>query len=181
MIVWITGISGVGKTTLCEALFRLLKPHLPELVVLDGDIIREIFGQELSYCETDRVKQIKRIQAIARELDRQGLVVIVAALYAHPDLLRWNKENFSGYFEVYLDAPLALVKSRDPKGLYAKTERGDMPHVVGVDIPWHAPTDFDLRIDASHAPAPDELALEVLQAIPQLAGALRVGSKEAAE
>lgn len=181
MIVWITGLSGAGKTSLCEALYRRLKPRLPELVVLDGDVIRGMFGHELSHCEADRVKQIKRIQAIARELDRQGLVVIVAALYAHPDLLRWNRENFSGYFEVYLDAPLALVKSRDPKGLYAKAERGDMPHVVGVDIPWHAPTEFDLRIDASDAPPPDEMALEVLLAIPRLAGALGAESREAAE
>ena len=147
MIIWITGISGAGKTTLCEALRRLLKPRLPELVLLDGDVIRDIFGNDLGFAEPDRMRQIRRIQSIALELDRQGLVVLVAALYAHPSLLEWNRQNFTAYFEIYLEASLPLVQARDPKGLYAKVKRGEMKEVVGLDIPWHSPTSPDLRID----------------------------------
>src|SRR5580698_9930829 len=116
MIIWVTGISGAGKTTLCLALQRILKPKLPELVLLDGDVIRDIFGNDLGFAEADRKRQIARIQSIARELDRQDLVVLVAALYSHPSLLEWNRNNFPSYFEIYLEASISLVSSRDPKG-----------------------------------------------------------------
>lgn len=172
MIVWITGISGAGKKTLCDALRTLLKPQLPELVVVDGDIVREIFGNDLGHSEPERVRQIRRIQALARELDRQGLVVLVAAVYARADLLQWNREHFSAYFEIHLDAPLALVQERDAKGLYAKAARGEMPCVVGIDVPWHPPAGCDLRIDATRAARPAELAFEVARRVPRLAAAL---------
>ena len=172
MVVWITGISGAGKTTLCEALSALLKPSLPELVLIDGDIVRKIFGGDLGYGEEDRVRQIKRIQGLAGELDRQGLVAIVAAVYARPDLLAWNRQNFSDYFEVYLDAPLTLVQQRDAKDLYGKAARGEMSDVVGIDVPWHAPENADLRIDATEALAPSELAKTVAMQIPRFAEVL---------
>lgn len=177
MIVWITGISGAGKTTLCDELSALLKPNIPELVVIDGDFVRETFGNTLGYKEQDRIVQIQRIQRLARELDRQGLVVLVAALYANGDLLSWNRENFANYFEVYLDAPLTLVQARDAKGLYAKAARGEMPDVVGIDVPWHAPQNADLHVDATRAPAPRELALDVAKRIPQFAGVLSTSAE----
>ncbi|MEM9107720.1 MAG: adenylyl-sulfate kinase [Pseudomonadota bacterium] len=176
MIVWITGISGAGKTTLCNELSGLLKPSIPELVVIDGDFVRETFGNTLGYKEQDRVEQIQRIQRLARELDRQGLVVLVAALYANSTLLAWNRDNFNDYFEIYLDAPLTLVQSRDAKGLYAKAARGEMPDVVGIDVPWHAPQQADLHVDAAQAPAPSDLARDVAMRIPQFAAILATNS-----
>jgi len=172
LIVWITGISGAGKTTLCTQLSRLLKPHIPELVEIDGDFVRETFGNNLGFKEPDRFEQIRRIQRLARELDRQGLVVLVAALYANSELLSWNRDNIEDYFEIYLDAPLSLVQARDAKGLYAKAARGEMPDVVGIDVPWHAPQNADLRVDASQAPGPEILAREVAMRIPRFAAIL---------
>lgn len=170
MVIWITGLSGAGKTTLCDALVRLLKPRLPELVVVDGDAVRALFGHDLDFTEQSRMRQIQRIQALASELSRQGLVVLVAALYANPDLLAWNRANFDGYFEVYLNAPLDLVRSRDPKALYAKAARGEVKDMVGLDIPWHAPRAADLVLDA--AVPVDTLARRVATAVPRLARAL---------
>lgn len=180
MIIWITGISGAGKTTLCDALARLVKPRLPELVVIDGDVVREIFGGALGYSEPERVQQIRRIQHLARELDRQGLVVLVAALYARADLLAWNRQNFQDYFEVYLDATLGLVQKRDAKGLYRKAAAGEMPCVVGIDVPWNAPAHADLRIDADQAPNPESLAVTVAAKVPRLAAALPEGKLDIA-
>ncbi len=160
MVIWITGLSGAGKTTICEAIEARLKPTMAQLVMIDGDIIREVFGASLSYREVDRVIQINRIQKLAKFLADQGQVVLVAALYAHPELLDWNRENMSPYFEVYLDAPLSLVESRDPKGLYAKARNGKMDHVVGIDVPWHAPKNSDLHVDCSFWEQPDEIADE---------------------
>jgi adenylylsulfate kinase-like enzyme len=169
MVIWVTGLSGSGKTTLCEAIYARLKPVMPHMVRLDGDDIRAAFGDDLSHVEADRARQIKRIQRLSGMLAKQGLVVLVAALYAHPDLLNWNRANLPGYFEVYLKADLDLLQRRDSKGLYRNTSRSEISNVVGVDIPWHAPRQPDLVIDAASAPAADRLALQVIDAIPALA------------
>lgn len=172
MIIWITGLSGAGKTTLSDAIAVLVKPRLPEFVQVDGDVVRAMVGQEQDYSEAARVVQIKRLQTLAGYLSRQNMVVAVAALYAHPDLLAWNRANFPDYFEVYMDAPLDTVRARDAKGLYAKAARGEMKHVVGLDIPWHAPRHADLMIDTRAAETPEASALRVARAVPRLAAAL---------
>lgn len=162
MVIWATGISGAGKTTLCDAIWRILKPKMPQLVSLDGDALRDLFGNDLSYKEPDRVRQIHRIQGMAKFLADQGQTVLVGALYAHPDLLKWNRENLVNYFEVYIDAPLSVVKARDPKGLYAKVDEGNMKDVVGIDIPWHAPKNPDLVFNPSDGLSPEEMAQKVI-------------------
>ena len=171
MVIWLTGLSGAGKTSLCDALLAAVKPRLPTLVRLDGDAIRAIFGTSLGYSEAERVVQIKRIQSLAKELDQQGFVVLVAALYAHSELLAWNRQNFSDYFEVYLDTSLAEVQRRDAKGLYRRAKSGEQRDVVGIDIPWHAPTNADLVLDGA-GDTPAGLAQRVIEAMPVLARAM---------
>jgi adenylylsulfate kinase len=139
MVIWITGLSGAGKTTLATALYEAMKPRLSALVRIDSDEVRALFGNSLGFSEPDRRLQIQRLQSLATMLDGQGLVVIVAALYAHPELLAWNRDHFSDYFEIYLEASMDLVRSRDSKGLYAKAQAGEMADVVGVDVPWAIP------------------------------------------
>lgn len=173
MVIWITGLSGAGKTTLCQALQSKLRPVLPELALIDGDIIRDLFGKSLSFREEDRKIQIGRIQALAKMLSDQGLVVVVGALYAHPELLAWNRENLAGYFEIYLDAPLALVQARDSKGLYAGAADGVIPDVVGIDVPWHAPQTPDMRIDVAKGESAEHIADLVISAVPRLAATLQ--------
>jgi adenylylsulfate kinase-like enzyme len=172
VVIWITGLSGAGKTSLCDALNRMLKPCLPQLVLIDGDAVRQLFGDTLGHSEADRKVQIGRIQRLAKMLSDQGLVVLVAALYSHPDLLAWNRANLADYFEVYLDAPLDLVERRDSKDLYAGAAAGTIPHVVGVDIPWHAPQAPDLRLDAAADIDPDDMAIGVIRAVPFLSTAI---------
>ncbi len=172
MIVWITGLSGAGKTTLCSALRDLLKPRLPELVILDGDIVRAAFGHNLGYSETDRILQVGRLQAMSKVLAEQGLVVIVAVLYGNADLLDWNRTNLDDYFEVYLHASLDTVIARDTKALYAQARDGKMGNVVGMDIEWHEPVNPDMVLDADNRRSPVEMAREVAMAVPRLRVAL---------
>ena len=168
MVIWITGLSGAGKTSLVQAIAGEVKHGIKELVLLDGDAIRQLFGNDLDYRENSRVIQIKRIQQIAKFLSDQGLLVMVAALYSHPDLLDWNRENFEDYFEVYIQASVALVSARDSKGLYASAVRNKNENVVGVDIPWHPPARPDLVIDADAGESVDVAAKRVIAAVPRL-------------
>ena len=172
MVIWITGVSGAGKTTLSSSLQRLLKKFLPQLIIVDGDIVRQMFGGDLDYSEASRTKQIQRIQHLAKWLEEQSCIVIVAALYAHPNLLKWNRENFKSYFEVYIEAPMELLRKRDSKGLYRSSADRQVRNVVGIDIPWHAPQNPDLTIDAKLETNPDDLARRVIARIPSLAAVI---------
>ena len=169
MVIWLTGLSGAGKTSLAEALYQLLKPRLPELVLLDGDAVRAAFGNDLAYAEDDREIQIRRLQNIAKLLSGQQLVVIVAAVYSRPDLLTWNRKNLDGYFEVYLETSLETVRRRDRKGLYARAERGETANVVGLDIPWRPPASPDLVINMDDPEPPAVLARRIVAGMPSLA------------
>lgn len=173
MVIWLTGLSGSGKSSLCAALYSLLKPLRPALVQIDGDVIREAFGGDLGFKEADRIRQIRRIQRIAKLLVDQGVDVLVAVLYANPELLAWNRANLPGYFEIYLKAEMDFLVSRETKALYARARCGEIADVVGVDIPWRAPERPDLTIDAATAPAPEILAQRVLEALPQMLPAKR--------
>ena len=172
MVLWITGLSGSGKTTLCQALYGLLKPRAPEVVLLDGDIIRSALGGGLGYTEADRQVQVKRMQGLAKALASQDLIVLVAVLYAHPELLAWNRRNLPGYFEIYIRVSMETVLARDAKGWYAKAVRGEVSDVVGIDIPWHAPGSSDLVLDGDHPEEPNVLAQRVALAVPRLAALL---------
>ncbi len=172
MVIWITGLSGAGKSTVAQAMLELLKPRMPELVLLDGDTIRELFGKSLDYSEPSRVIQVERLRTMAKLLSEQNLVAIVTVLYSHPDLLAWNRANIRDYVEVYLDTPLDVVIDRDVKGLYAKAKRGEMPHVVGLDIPWYPPPSPDLHLKGDDGATPRDLALAIIDAYPRLKRAL---------
>jgi adenylylsulfate kinase len=172
MVIWVCGLSGAGKTTLCNTLYRLLKDHVPELVLLEGEEVRAAFSNDLGYTEQNRVVLFKRFQNIVKLLSDQNLVVIVAVLYCNPELLKWNRDNMRDYFEVYLEASLDTVRNRDVKGLYAGASSGEIANVVGVDIPWNAPESPDLIINTDNFEAPELLADRVVGAVPRLARVL---------
>lgn len=168
MVIWITGMSGAGKTTLCQAIWDKLKPGHPELVFLDGDIVRAAFDNDLGYREEDRVCQIKRMQRLAKMLSDQGMLVLVAALYSHPSLLEWNRNQIGGYFEVYLQASLAMLQGRDSKKIYSRATEGSLREVVGIDIPWHPPTKPDLVVEVDQVIPPHETAEGIIAAALQI-------------
>lgn len=174
MVIWITGLSGAGKSTICDVLHEILKADLPELVILDGDAVRAAFGHNLGYKEEDRVKQAHRLQSLARVLSDQDLIVIVGVLYNNAELLAWNRAELKNYFEVYLKASLDTVQSRDPKGLYAKRNSGELADVVGIDIPWNEPENPDLVLNMDQPGNPRDMALRIIEAIPRLRAATKL-------
>lgn len=152
MVIWITGISGSGKTTIANNLIKKYKKTVNNLVNVDGDVVRELFGNDLKFDMKSRVAQIKRIQKMCLFLESQSLVVIASALYCDHTLMLWNRKNFKNYFEIYLDASLDLVRKRDIKGLYKKYDKGLEKNIVGLDVPWNEPQNFDLKINMDSLP-----------------------------
>ena len=157
MVICLTGLSASGKTTLSKAFEKKFKPTIANMVLLDGDVIRQLYGNDLGYAETDRVVQIKRLQAIASFLEEQSILVVVAALYANEYLLKYNRSHFKEYFEVYLKADISILQTREIKGLYKNALAGKIENVVGVDIPWNEPCNPDLIFNVSEGIPPDEM------------------------
>lgn len=166
MIVWLIGLSGAGKTTVGTRLAERLRAEHPNLVYLDGDLLREVWGGALSHDVAGRRVNAERLSKLCRMLDRQGIHVVAAVLSIFPEWQRWNRENLSGYFEVLLDVPMEVVVERDTKGLYRAALAGTTSNVVGVDIPFPRPAEPDLVLDSSGRDGtPDELAARIADAL----------------
>ena len=168
MVIWITGLSASGKTTLSRAFKKKVKGSVPNMVLLDGDIVRQLYGDDLGYEEADRYTQITRIQNLATFLEKQSIVVVVAALYSHPDLLKYNRKNFIQYFEVYLHSSIEVLQKREFKGLYQKALNKEIMNFVGVDIPWNTPVEPDMVFDLLENLSPELMADKLFECLPNL-------------
>jgi adenylylsulfate kinase len=163
MVIWIIGLSGSGKTTLSELVYARLKPSLPNLVRLDGDVLRELFGNDVDHTVEGRRRNAQRLSVLSKFLADQGIHVIAAVLSIFPEWREWNRNNIPGYAEVYLKASLETLRRRDRKNLYARAIAGELANVVGVDIPFPEPQRPDLVIDNdTDRSAFDDLADRVL-------------------
>ena len=166
MVIWLIGLSASGKTTIGRELWHRWKAESPETVFLDGDEVRDVFAQFKHpdpYGIEGRRANAERMTELCALLDRQGINVVCSILSIFDEMRAANRERFSRYFEVFLDVPLEVVRQRDPKGIYAAAARGEMKDVVGLDIPFPTPRDYDLRIDnSSDEVSPALLAAKIL-------------------
>jgi adenylylsulfate kinase-like enzyme len=153
MIVWLIGLSGAGKTTSGRALYSEWKAEDPATVLVDGDEMRDVFKStgEQSFTTEGRRKNAERIIEVCAWLDRQDINVVCCILCIFPDLLAANRQRFSKYFEVFVDAPMDQLIARDGKGLYGAAGGGETPNVVGMDIEFPKPANPDLILDNSGA------------------------------
>jgi len=147
MICWLIGMSGSGKTTIAEALYKDLKPTCRHLVFVDGDQFREVFRNDADHTIEGRAKNAARISNLCKALDAQNIHVIAAVLSIFPDWQAWNREHFSSYWEIFMDVSLGTLKRRDTKGLYAGAEDGTIKNVVGYDIEFPRPLHSDLTLN----------------------------------
>ncbi|TGN08005.1 adenylyl-sulfate kinase [Leptospira ilyithenensis] len=146
MVIWLIGLSGAGKTAIGQSLFNELKNEYSNLVYLDGDIIREVFGDNLGYTIEDRKKNADRICRLCKMLDSQKIHVVCSILSIFEESREWNRTNLSQYFEIFIDVSRDVLSKRNQKGLYEKAERGEIKNVVGFDIPFEIPEKPNLII-----------------------------------
>ncbi|EDZ59725.1 adenylyl-sulfate kinase [Candidatus Pelagibacter sp. HTCC7211] len=145
MVIWILGLSGAGKSFLSTKLKKELNNDYGEFIILDGDVIRKVFDNDLGFSIKDRNINASRISKLAHFLSQNKVNVIVSVLSLFPDWLEWNRKNIKEYYEIYIDVPISILKERNNKNVYFK-DGIENKSVVGVDIEFIRPKNSDLKI-----------------------------------
>ena len=166
MVIWLIGMSGAGKTTIGQELWRKIRKTDKKAVFLDGDILRDVWGETLGHSVEDRYKNAHRISNLCKLLDSQGLNVVACVLSIFPEWQKWNKKNYSSYFEIFVDTSFDVLEKIDDKGIYGKARRGELKNVVGIDIPFPRPEHSNVTINNSKRDrTPENIAIELLELI----------------
>ena len=163
-VLWLTGLSGAGKSTIADQLEQKLRALGRHTYVLDGDNVRHGLNRDLGFTDRDRVENIRRVSEVAKLMVDAGLIVIVSFISpfrSEREMVR-NLVEEGEFFEIFVDTPLDVCEARDPKGLYVKARRGEIPNFTGIDSPYEAPGDPDLRIDTTRLSA-EQAAESVVQ------------------
>ena len=146
-VYWITGLSGSGKTIIGRELCKTLKNLKPNVVFLDGDIVREILGDSHGYFIEDRRKLAMIYSRLCKTLSEQGIDVVCSVMSLFKEVHKFNRENIKNYFEIFIECDMEELIKRDQKGLYSKAIRGEINDVVGVNLTFDKPQNCDLIID----------------------------------
>ena len=150
-VLWLTGLSGSGKSTIANALEKELYAEGKKTYILDGDNVRHGLNKDLGFTDKDRVENIRRVAEVARLMCDAGLIVITAFISpfrSEREMARslFKKDEFK---EIYISTPLKIAEKRDPKGLYKKARKGQIPNFTGIDSPYEKPSQPEIEIDTS--------------------------------
>lgn len=145
--LWMTGLSGAGKTTVAVALTEILKARGVLIERLDGDVVRESLTRDLGFSKEDRDKNIERVTFVAKLLSRNNVGVVASFISPYAETRDYVRRETSNFVEVFVNAPLEVCAERDVKGLYAKAFAGEIPNFTGVSDPYEAPDNADLILN----------------------------------
>ena len=147
-VIWITGLSGSGKSTIARKIQELLKLKGIKPIVIDGDQVRSVVNDNAcGHDKKSRIRNAFRICRLTKLIADQGFIVIVATISLYHDIHKWNRGNLPGYHEVFLDVDMEILRKRDPKGLYKKADLGAIDNIAGVHITAEFPKEPDLVIE----------------------------------
>ena len=160
-LVWFTGLSGSGKSTIANATEKVLFEKGLKTYILDGDNIREGLNGDLTFSAEDRTENIRRIAEVANLMIDAGVIVLAAFVSPY----RTDRENIrkivgaDNFLEIYVSTPIAECERRDVKGLYAKAREGHIENFTGISAPYEAPLSADVEIDTSMISVEEAVAL----------------------
>ncbi|MAT90310.1 MAG: adenylyl-sulfate kinase [Flavobacteriaceae bacterium] len=160
-VLWFTGLSGSGKSTVANAVEEALFKKGVHTYSLDGDNVRKGLNNNLGFAPEDRTENIRRIAEVANLMADAGLVVLAAFVSPYEKDRIMVKQTVGGtrYIEIFVDTPIATCEKRDVKGLYAKARRGEITNFTGVNAPYEAPVSPDIQIDTSKVSLTDSVAI----------------------
>ncbi len=172
-VLWLTGLSGAGKSTIANRIEQLLTAQGRHTYLLDGDNVRHGLNKDLGFTAQDRVENIRRVAEVAHLMVDAGLIVLVSFISPFRSERRMARDLFAPgeFFEVFIDTPLAEAERRDVKGLYAKARRGELKNFTGIDSPYEVPEQPEIRIDTTAMDA-HSAAQRIIE---QVAAAQRTG------
>ena len=165
-VLWFTGLSGAGKSTIANLVEKKLAARGRHTFLLDGDNVRHGLNRDLGFTEADRIENIRRVGEVARLMSDAGLIVLTAFISpfrAERHMVRRMIPE-GEFFEIFVDTPLSEAEARDTKGLYAKARSGELKNFTGIDSPYEAPENPEMRIDTTEMSA-DEAADQIVEAL----------------
>ncbi len=145
-VLWMTGLSGAGKTTIALELLDQLENRNLRLERLDGDVVRESLTRDLGFSKEDRTKNIERITFVAKLLSRNSVGCICSFISPYQSIRDDVRSNTTNFLEVFVDAPLDVVIDRDVKGMYKKALAGEIKNFTGISDPFEAPANPDIHV-----------------------------------
>lgn len=160
-VLWMTGLSGAGKTTIALILVEELKKRGLKVERLDGDVVRQSLTRDLGFTKEDRDKNIERVTFVAKLLSRNGVACVCSFISPYQAVRDQVRAETTNFIEVFIDAPLEVVMDRDVKGLYAKAVAGEIPNFTGVSDPFEAPTSPEIHV-RTHEQTPQESAQVII-------------------
>jgi bifunctional enzyme CysN/CysC len=163
-ILWFTGLSGAGKSTIANLVEKRLHVAGRHTYLLDGDNVRHGLNKDLGFTDADRVENIRRVGEVTKLMVDAGLIVLVSFISPFRSERRMARELVGPgeFFEIFIDAPLAEAEKRDPKGLYKKARRGEIRHFTGIDSPYERPERPEIHIDTTRL-APEQATEAIVE------------------
>jgi adenylylsulfate kinase len=171
-VIWFTGLSGAGKSTIASALVAELVARGIATEYLDGDAVRLL--SPTGFSRADRDAHVKRVGYLASRLEHHGITVVCALISPYAEARRYVRGLCARFVEIYVATPLPECERRDVKGLYARARRGEIAHFTGIDDPYEAPSDAELVIDTTVV-SPAQAVQGVLTATGAVASGRRGG------
>jgi bifunctional enzyme CysN/CysC len=165
-VLWFTGLSGAGKSTIANIVERSLFEQGKHSTMLDGDNVRHRLNRDLGFTDADRVENIRRVGEVARLMTDAGLIVIVSFISPFRSERQMARELLpeGEFLEVFIDTPLNVAEQRDPKGLYKKARAGEIANFTGISSPYEAPENPEIRVDTTTL-SPEQAASQIIAAL----------------